>query len=231
MRRRGFFLSAIPGIFFLSTAYAAPQAVSFPCPDGSSRAALFVQPKPNAPVFILLHGLASSKGEWTPFLTVLEKRGWGGLAYDMRQPGTPWPQLVNDVGAALRYLEKEKSVERRQIFLGGASLGANVCLKYHVLTSNGAGVMLLSPGLNYQGLTTDDLISQVTAPVLLVASPADSYAYQSCEALQHAVPSVAFWSDVKPGHGVQMFDDKLLQRLLDWAAPYAPNAAKTSKAN
>src|SRR5581483_10350443 len=152
------FLAAAAAVFSSSALFAAPQSVSFPCPDGSARAALFVQPKPNAPVFILLHGLASTKNEWTPFLDALEKKGWGALAYDMRAPGTPWPQLVDDVGAALRYLEKEKSVERRQIFLGGASLGANVVLKYHVLTSNGAAVILLSPGLNYQELTTDDLI-------------------------------------------------------------------------
>ena len=202
----------------------------FTCPDGSSRAALFVQPKPNVPVFILLHGLASSKGEWTPFLTALEKRGWGGLAYDARPPGTPWKQLVDDVGSALRYLEKNKNIERRQIFLGGASLGANLCLKYHVLTSNGAAVMLLSPGLDYQGLTTEDLVKQITSPVLLVASPADTYAYQSCGTLQALVPSITFWSDVKPGHGVQMFDEKLLQHLLDWAAAYAPNASKALKA-
>lgn len=209
-------------------AQAVPETVSFACPDGSSRAALYVQPKPNQPVFILLHGLASTKGEWTPFLTALENKGWGALAYDMRAPGTPWPQLVDDVGAALRYLDKEKKIERRQIFLGGASLGANVCLKYHVLTSNGAAVMLLSPGLDYQGLTTGDLIVQITAPVLLVASPADTYAYQSCDTLQRTKPSVEFWSDVKPGHGVQMFDEKLLPRLLKWAAAYAPNASKSS---
>jgi acetyl esterase/lipase len=224
------FLLAASLTLCFSSARAASQAVSFTCPDGSVRNALFVAPKPNAPVFILLHGLASSKAEWTPFLDALEKKGWGALAYDMRAPGTPWPQLVNDVGAALRYLEKEQNVERRQIFLGGASLGANVVLKYHVLTSNGAAVMLLSPGLDYQGLTTDDLIKDVTAPVLLVASPADTYAYQSCGRLQQLRPSISFWSDVKPGHGVQMFDDKLLRRLIDWSAAYAPNAPKASQA-
>jgi acetyl esterase/lipase len=208
------------------SASAAPQIVSFRCPDGSSREALLVLPKPGAPIFILHHGLSSTKNEWAPMIDALEKRGWGALAYDARPAGTPWTQLVDDVGAALRYLEKEQHIERRQIFLGGASVGANVMLKYHVLTSNGAAVILLSPGLDYQGLTTDDLIKQITAPVLLVASRADAYSYQSCETLQRLVPSVPFWSDVKAGHGVQMFDAALLKRLLDWAAPYAPNASK-----
>jgi acetyl esterase/lipase len=206
------------------SAHAAPKELTFKGPDGASHAALYVRPKTHQPVFILHHGLASSKAEWTPLLTELENKGWGALAYDARPPGTPWKILVNDMGAALRYLEQEQKIERRFIFLGGASLGANVALKYHVLTSNGAGIVLLSPGLDYQGLTTHDLITQITSPVLLVASHTDRYAYQSCEALHRLVPSVAFWSDVKPGHGVQMFDPALLKRLIAWAADHAPNA-------
>ncbi len=106
-----------------------------------------------------------------------------------------------------------------------------MCLKYHVLTSNGAVVMLLSPGLDYQGLD-DERSSSRRSPRRCCSSrvPPILTRIKVALALQHSVPSMAFWSDVKPGHGVQMFDDKLLQRLIDWSAAYAPNATKTSSA-
>jgi hypothetical protein len=35
-------------------------------------------------------------------------------------------------------------------------------------------------------------------------------------ALKKKRPATPVWSDVKPGHGVQMFDEKLLARLITW---------------
>jgi hypothetical protein len=34
--------------------------------------------------------------------------------------------------------------------------------------------------------------------------------------LKRKVPALTFWTDVKAGHGVQMLDDQLLPRIIDW---------------
>jgi hypothetical protein len=90
-------------------------------------------------------------------------------------------------------------------------------MNYVSLTRSVAGVVLLSPGLNYGGLSTDKAVTHLNkTAALLVASPADPYAYQSCQRLVQLNPTLVFWSDVKAGHGVQMFDEKLLGRIFNW---------------
>jgi len=203
----------------LSTrSFAAPtEKVSFRTADGVTLNALFAKPGAGKPVVIMLHGLASTKEEWLPLIGALTKKDLGVLAYDSRPPGTPWEKLVDDVGAAVRYLEEKQGVDRKSVLLAGASLGANVCVKYNALTNVGRGVLLLSPGLNYQGLTTGDSVQKIKkTPLLFVASPADYYAYQSCLSLIRLASNGNFWSSNKPGHGVQMFDADLLNKLTLW---------------
>lgn len=214
--RPGFFLSIV---FLLATPLAAaPQKVSFKTADGVVLSALFVKPAAEKPTVIMLHGFSSAKEEWQPLIDQLTTSGLGSLAYDSRPAGAPWKQLVDDVGAAIRYLETTQSIDRKKkIALAGASLGANVCLKYAALTDTGKCVLLLSPGLNYQGLTTLDAIARVKhIPILIVANPSDTYAYQSAMELTPQMVNGKFWSSNKPGHGVQMFDQDLLKRLSAW---------------
>ncbi len=210
-------LVSVASVFFFGPLLlAAPKQVSFKTPDGTSLVAIYSAPSAGKGTIVLLHGLASGKGEWTPLIDVLAKNGFGALAYDMRAPGTPWQKLVDDVGAAVRYLEEKQHLKRQDIFVGGASLGANVSLRYATLTGVGKAVLLLSPGINYQGLTTEDAVVRATQPVLIVASESDTYAYTSSVRLASLSPKVVYWTSRKAGHGVQMFDDDLLARITQW---------------
>ena len=179
--------------------------------------ALFVRPSIGKSTVIMHHGLSSVKEEWDPLIEELAKNGLGVFAYDARPAGTPWQKLVDDMGAAVRSLETTYSIDRKKVILAGASLGANVCLKYAALTNNGAAILLLSPGLNYQGLTTTDVAGQIKkTPILIIAHPADGYAFKSSRELTPLIPTGQFWTSTKPGHGVQMFDEDLLRKISSW---------------
>ena len=171
----------------------------------------------------------------------LVEKGWGVLAYDARGhgessktvgkdkrpngfmrfgptgPGSPWEKMIDDVGSAVKFLKEKKGVEKRSLFLIGASMGANVSLNYASLTRFLKGAVLLSPGLKYVGIRTDIAIQRKNlCPVLIIASSNDTYALKSSEKLKQLNSKVQLWTDGKAGHGVQMFDDKLIRRLIKW---------------
>lgn len=216
------------------------ERISFKTQEGTPLVGFYKSPEKNNHVLVALHGLASSKEEWMMLVTKLDQFGWGWLIYDGRGqgessltkgkdnspngyryfsrpgPGSEWDRMVNDLGAAMQFLDK-KGIKKNQVVLAGASLGANICLRYAALTRFPSRVLLLSPGLDYQGVRTDDVVSTLKpSHVLLIAHPSDIYSFQSCLDLKRKVPALTFWTDVKAGHGVQMLDDQLLPRIIDW---------------
>lgn len=217
--------------------------VSFKTKDGVVLKAFYQPPSNSKPVVIMLHGLASNKEEWLPFANFLVSKGWGVLAYDARghgasskskdMDGTPngyqyfgkpgrgseWERMIDDVGGAVAFIRIEKKLDTTPIYLAGASLGANVSLTYASLARSIKAVILLSPGINFAGFDTEEPIKHMTIPVLLVASQPDQYSYESCIRLSK-VADVPFWSDVKAGHGVQMLDESLQNRLFEWMSKH-----------
>jgi len=218
-----------------------PKRVEFKTRDGEKLVGSFVAPAGKNPTVMMLHGLTASKEEWTTLAERLQGMGWGVFAYDMRGhgessrtkgangtpngyellgptgPGSKWEKMIDDVGAALKFLETKQKIDRQNVFFAGASLGANVCLNYASLTRTGKGVLLLSPGLDYREIKTEDAMKTISPKaVLLVASPQDGYSFSSSQKLARLTPTALFWSNVKPGHGVQMLDESLLARLTEW---------------
>ncbi len=236
--RRVLFLTALLLSTSLFAAPYKPEKVSFKSKGGVSLKAFFNPPSPGNPTVVLLHGLASSKEEWLPFAEYISKRGWGVLAYDARGhgassktkdnndnpngfqyfgkpgPGTEWERMVDDVGAALAYLRVDRELDNSPIVLCGASLGANVAINFSALSRSIKSTVLLSPGINFAGFVLEAPLKQVNpAHVLLIASSADRYSYESCSRVGQSFP---FWSDVKAGHGVQMLDEALMKRIFEW---------------
>ncbi|MCB4756578.1 MAG: alpha/beta fold hydrolase [Elusimicrobia bacterium] len=218
-----------------------PAKAEFKTKDGQVLKAYFQAPKGNKLTLVMLHGLTASKEEWLPLAEAAVKVGYGVFAYDARGHGesslskdahgtpngfqyfgppgrgSPWERMIDDLGGAIWFLENQKKINRASVILAGASLGANVALNYASLTRSLKAVILLSPGLDYQKITTEGAIQQVgEIPVLIVASPGDKYAYASSVRLKSLSPRATFWSNVKPGHGVQMFDEDLLARIIQW---------------
>lgn len=228
-------------LLLLPSLVFSTERITFKTRDGVVLHGVYQAPRGDNPVLVMLHGLGSYKEEWRPLEMTLEQSSWGYFAYDARghgessqskdESGNPngyktlglpgpsslWERMIDDLGAATGFLQKEKMIDRKKIFFAGASLGANVALNFASLTRSVRPVLLLSPGQNYQEITSDAaIVNMKNVPVLLVASVTDRYAYLSCQHMKQLVPSVTLWTDVKAGHGVNMFDDKLLRRIMAW---------------
>lgn len=206
----------------------------------------------NAPVLVCLHGLGSTRAEWQPLIDAARKKGWGAYAYDARGHGrsqstlagdtiahdsrrdrTPafWQAMPGDLIRVLDALEKQKNVAPKQRILVGASLGANVCL-LGAGSSPAAGVIALSPGIEYAGLNVESAMAGLPAPALLVSAKTDLYAHASAERLLSLAgwPGFVRWTALDGGtargdHGTQLFDGKMEERLLEWIA----SVTKTSQ--
>lgn len=220
---------------------AESEKVTFKTREGIPLHALYVQAKEKNPTAILLHGLGSAKEEWNHLIKPLTDVGWGVLAYDARGhgasargpgeykgfgipgPNSPWSHMIDDVGAAIQFVKERSSGTGPLIYLVGASLGANVALNYGVLGRSIEGVVLLSPGEKYMGIETTNIISRADQlRILIIASKMDEYAYKGSQILSSKARHATFWTDVIPGHGVQMFDSSLIGRIIQWLRKPSP---------
>lgn len=199
-----------------------------------------------APVLVMLHGLGSNRGEWTPLIQRAVLRGWGALAYDLRGHGRSrgtiagqsvnfeepengrspafWQHFPDDLEKVVAALEKTTGTARIRIVLVGASVGANAALNAAPRLPAVRALVLLSPGLEYAGLFTESPMSTLSTPALMIAAEPDLYSYTSCERLKTlAPPNLLTWKPLARGtprgaHGVQLFDGKLEEKILDWIA-------------
>jgi len=221
-------------------ARAQQKTIHFSSKDGCRIEAYYLAPSSGAYVFINSHGLGSGKYEWGPLQDELKKRGYGYLSLDLRGHGESktcggkpadyklftkedWAGISRDIQGAAAYLKKRGVPAAKMIFCG-ASVGANLSLKAAVEGPvKPAAVILLSPGMEYAGVKTED---NFNAPrpfkVLVAASQNDPYAWQSSlllirEAGAKGLP--ASFIDGGGGHGVNMFTTPAtIPAILSWVA-------------
>ena len=242
---RSFIVQMFFLLFILSVkAGAEPMKVLFYATDGAKIVGSYQPPaKSSGEVFVLLHGLGSNKEEWNYFETKLTEKGFGFFAYDMRghgesvskkdgttldyqtfgkpSPGSNWNKMVDDLAKAVNFLITNEKLKRNQIGLIGASIGANVSLIYGSSYNHVGTIVLLSPGLSYQGLETLDYIKAYKkGKIAVAASPQDNYAFRSSEILFKKIrnnPQAKF-IETESGHGVNMFDGEFDKELIAWLA-------------
>ncbi|QQR92323.1 MAG: alpha/beta fold hydrolase [Candidatus Iainarchaeum archaeon] len=190
-------------------------------------------PDSTRPPLILVHELGSDRHSLDDFAAFAFANGFSVLSFDMRghgesRPGnatyldfTPadWQLVAGDIQAARDYLNVEK------VLVVGASIGANAALNYGADESSCAGVVLLSPGLDYRGLTTLAAAQSTRCPMLIVASQEDHYAAQSSQTLftSATIADKQLLTIEDAGHGARMFDARqtLKQEVLDWLNAHA----------
>ncbi|MCP4418817.1 MAG: hypothetical protein GY805_19550 [Chloroflexi bacterium] len=118
------------------------------------------------------------------------------------------------------YFVLQEAVNGEKTAVVGASIGSNLSLITAVNKPNINTVILLSPGLDYRGVTTEDaIIDYGSRPILIVASAEDSYAADSSRTLQEAATGQAELQLYDgAGHGTNMFnkEDGLPDLILDW---------------
>jgi len=161
-----------------------------------------------APAVVLLHSLGESRDEWGSFPLLLQHNGIAVLSFDFRGHGESTrritaggPQLVDhqaftqrdfqnlllDINTAVDWLEEQPAIDKQRIVLIGASLGANLAVRYAKEHDDLAGLVLFSPGLAYKDVRIDDVFPQLRRlPVRVVVSVRDTFAYESSRRLLDA---------------------------------------------
>ena len=147
------------------------------------------------PGVILLHMLSRNRGDWHEFARDLQALDYKVLAIDLRghgesdldyrkfSPGDDFKGMVLDAAAAKDFMIEEGTGPKDIVIIGG-SIGSNVALNYAAEDKDIKGVVLLSPGLDYRGIRTEEaMVAYGERPVLIVASEEDTYCAETCEKL------------------------------------------------
>jgi dienelactone hydrolase len=161
--------------------------------------------QPHSPAVLLIHSILQDRGVWTEFAALLQHNGIAALAIDLRGHGEStrkltadgpvkidmrgltghdYQDMLLDVEAAIDWLQTQPEIDRKHIALIGESFGANIVLRYAAINEDLAAVAVFSPGLNYRGVRTDDVIRQLgPAPFHIFVSQSDAFAFESSKRL------------------------------------------------
>jgi dienelactone hydrolase len=200
-----------------------------------------------APVVVLVHGLKQNREVWSGFAMSLQRSGIAALTLDLRGHGEStraltasgpmaldvsrfraqdFRAMLLDVEAAVGWLQQQPEINRRRIALLGASLGANVALLYTSVNEDVAALALLSPGINYRGLRTDEAIKRIgPMPLRIAVSRHDAFAFESSNVLIRqrkeagsGLQERELWIATGNLHGTDMLTGvrSLPVMLLDW---------------
>lgn len=204
-----------------------------------------------APAVLLLHMMPALKESWDEFagkLAAASKEaslalggrdaGFQVLAIDLRGHGESTSikdgrtldfsifsdkehqDSILDVEAGREWLMK-KGVPAEKIFIGGASIGANLALQYVAEHSEAPAAFLLSPGLDYMDIKTDLLMQGLkeNQKVFLAAAEDDLYSAQTVNTLNEIGKSQKILKlYISGGHGTSLFSSRpeLMEEIINW---------------
>lgn len=198
------------------------------------------------PVVILLPMMANDRKSWGDFPAKLARAGYVALALDQRGHGesvwqgkskrefskftnADFAKMTTDIGAVLNELAKNKRVDAARAAVLGASIGANAALVYAASHPEVKAVALLSPGLDYRGIVTEEAAAAYgRRPVLVVAAKEDGYAAMSAQKLAEKIGASATLKIYEGGeHGTRLFKEEkdFGGFLLDWTKTNFPVSA------
>ena len=187
----------------------------------------------STPSVILLHMLGMDRSTWDKFAQKLTQNGYAVLSVDLRGHGESIKQanhtisyqsfmpknfknMTLDVKAAKKYLIEGRKANPNQISIIGASIGANLALNYAASDHSIKSVILLSPGLNYRGISTLDAIMKYKNPIYIVTTEDDSESAKDskilCEKITCAENLKIF--ENTNVHGTDMLSDKMVGSKL-----------------
>jgi dienelactone hydrolase len=216
-----------------------PEEVTVKAADGLSIAGTFYAgsgPEP-WPGVILLHMNGGQRQDWDAFSSQLAGEGYAVLAVDMRGHGQTggrrdWDQAAGDLQRVWDYLAGRADVDESRTALIGASIGANMALVTAEANPAIQGVVMLSAGRDYFGVTTEDrMVAYGERPVLIVASEEDTEAAIAARTLSDLAQGPAKLEMYEgAGHGTRMFGPlpELGQLIIDWLDEYVRDTSHES---
>jgi len=184
---------------------------------------------PPCPGVILLHMLGGDRSSWDDYARQLTSAGYAVFALDMRGHGetggaVDWDLAENDIHQVWNNLSTKLDIDPDRIALVGASIGANMALVAGVNEAGVRTVVLLSPGLDYAGVTTEAaMVAYGDRPVLIVSSQEDTYSANSSRNLEEvAIGEVRLVMYQDAGHGTHMLagETGLGELIIDWLDTY-----------
>jgi alpha-beta hydrolase superfamily lysophospholipase len=190
---------------------------------------------------ILLHQLGSNRSSYDPLVPALHDclPNADILAIDMRGQGQStnigkytgfmagdYRAMVNDIKAAKDYLAFFRHTPDNY-YLVGASVGATAAMRYAAADASVQAVVMLSPGMNYQGVDMTDALNKVRKRVYIAVakddgeSAADSQAaYAESKAY---VKDIKIYETIGAAHGTDMFnatesssEGRLTDKICGW---------------
>ncbi len=186
---------------------------------------------------LFLHMMPALKESWQECAKVFVKAGFSCLAIDQRGHGESVKTVdgrtlnfkdfddakqqskILDVRAAANWLQQQ-GAEITRVALVGASIGANLSLRFLVETPGLPTAVLLSPGLDYRGIKVDELARKLPEgkTFMCVAAGDDDYSYQTCRALFGITGEVKVVQLPQGGHGTNIFNDhpELIGQMVEW---------------
>lgn len=183
----------------------------------------------NKPGVILLHMLSRSRKDMSDLAEILQESGYPVIAIDLRGHGesdlnwmefsdSDFNSMVLDVEAAKDFLV-EKGIGETNVIIIGGSVGANVALNYAAEDEDIRGIVLLSPGLEYRGVKTEDaMVAYGQRPVLIVASEGDTYSAESSQKLYSLAgerSEIKIYPSSAHGTGI-ILSQNAAPFILDW---------------
>lgn len=144
-------------------------------------------PENSKKAIILIHMYKQDRTSWDFLIPELRKEGYNILTIDLRGHGestdvvkepteNDFKSMASDLSTAIDFLNKNKINE---ISVIGAELGANVGINFVVDEPKIQRIVLLSPGIEYQGINTVESIKRYDRPLLILFSKDDEYSGES----------------------------------------------------
>lgn len=195
--------------------------------------------KPDSPGVVLLHMMPATKESWQNFALKLQEEGFQALAIDFRGHGksttkdseffyykkfddNQHQQKIHDAEEAVRFLINKNNPAPKMLFFVGASIGANIALRYMSEHTRIKGGALLSPGLDYRGIQTERFIKKIAddqSLFLVAGGDNDEYSTETIKKLYDMTTCKKQLKIVKNGgHGTDIFsaDPGLMNEIIEW---------------
>ena len=195
---------------------------------------------PSNVTFVLLHMLGSDQSSYDSFVQKILEQNNNVVTFDFRGHGASqgnwktfsdkdFEKMQNDLNAVIA-TAKRTNVSTDHLVLIGASIGANIALLHAVKDPDVQFVIMLSPGLNYRGITINQSIEEYGDRAFeFVASKGDTYSYDTSRYIMDLTVSkkASFRSFEGNAHGTDLLTDKLMKDILEDSLDFVHNLVHT----
>ena len=177
-----------------------------------------------APGLILIHGRSTARNHWSAFARRSQRKGYTSIAFDLRGHGesarqsgeaidpktftkADWLAAGQDIEAAHEALV-QRGVNAENVAAVGADVGANLLMHYALQHRQIQGVVLVSPGLDYEGIELEPTMETYgNRPSMVVFTSGDAYAASSAQRLHHLAQGYAELREYQgSAHGIDVFE-------------------------